>query len=150
MPTTITQLPSAVAPDSNYVLPSDNAGGSATQKLTVQQINDLSRTYDIANLGEVGGSVSINFGPDRLIQVLSLNGTSTTFSKGTGWPAVTNKAADVVLNITVTAPTTIVWSIVTNWLVIPPAGALSAGNHTFLLRAIGISTVQGLYIGDQT
>lgn len=102
----------------------------------------------VLSLGAVSGSTSINFGSDRLIQTLSLNGTTTTFNKGTGWP-VGDTSVDVMLRITATSATTIVWSIVTDWFN-QPTGALAVGTHLVLLRSIGSSIIEGHYIGIKT
>lgn len=150
MPKTISQLSSAITPNINYVIPSDNSNGTLTEKLTIQQINDLSRTYSVLNLGTVSGNTSINFAADRLIQILTLNGTSTTLLKGTGWPSSVDFSADVILKITVSSATTVTWTIVTQWYNQPPAGALSVDTHLVLLRAVGNSIIEGHYIGRRT
>lgn len=103
----------------------------------------------ILSLGTLSGSNAINFGSDRLLQTLTLNGSAVTFTKGTGWPT-TNVMGDIILRITVTSATSITWTIVNDWFAQPPAGALSIGTHLFLLRAIGSSVIEGHYIGSKT
>lgn len=116
---------------------------------TIDDIVDFNFS-NIADLGTVSGSTSINCGSDRSIQTLTLDGTATTFTKGSGWPTLSTQSADVVLKITVSNPTTITWNIVTEWYNQPSAGALSVGTHLFLLRSIGTSVMEGHYIGNKT
>lgn len=105
----------------------------------------------VTNLGSVSGNVNINYDPTkRPIFILSINGTATQFTKGSGWPSSSTSSIDVVLKITVSSATTITWSIVNEWYSQPPAGALSIGTHLFLLRSIGSSIVEGHYIGNKT
>lgn len=153
----ISQLPPSASPDKNYVLPADNSVGSATEKVTVGQIINLSYSGTAMTIGPVSGTVSLNFAPDRLIQLLSLNGTATTFTKGSGWPTETGiesgaivSTSDIVLRINVSSSTTITWSIVTDWFNQPPAGALPIGTHLILLRGIGSAIVEGHYINFKT
>lgn len=157
MPKNISQLPLSSNPNKNYVLAADNDSASITEKLTLGQLIGLSYSGTAMTMGPVSGNVAINYAPDRLIQTLSLNGTSVTFSKGTGWPSETGidagsvvSTSDVVLKITVTSSTTITWSIVTDWFNQPPAGALGVGTHLLLLRGIGSSVIEGHYIGSKT
>ncbi len=103
----------------------------------------------IFSLGTISGSNAINFAVDRMIQTLTLNGTSTTFTKGTGWPT-NSTSVDVVLRITVNAATSITWTIVTDWFSQPPTGALATGTYLFLLRAIGSTIIEGHYLGEKT
>jgi hypothetical protein len=100
-------------------------------------------------LGTLSGSSAINFGSDRLFQTLTLNGSSVTLTKGTGWPT-TSVIGDLILRVTVESNTSITWTVVNDWFVQPPAGALSVGTHLFLLRAIGNSIIEGHYIGYKT
>lgn len=105
----------------------------------------------ITALGTLTGTNAINYNPsDRSIQTLTLNGTPVTFTKGTGWPTASNVSVDTILKITVTVATTITWNIVNDWFAQPPSGALSAGTHLFLLRAVGSSIIEGHYIGNKT
>lgn len=139
------QLAAALA---NSVVPVSDSAGTVTNKVTLGDISKLAHIYSVFNLGSISGINEINFGTDRLIQTLSLNGSLTTFNKGTGWPSENSLASDVVLNIQVSSITPIVWNIVTNWILNPPAGGLSVGTHVILLRAIGSSTIQGYYINS--
>jgi hypothetical protein len=119
---------------------------SSANALTVYSTNE----HYITALGAISGSVTLNYDPtSRAIQTMTLGGTATTFTKGTGWPTAANVSVDVVLKITVTTATTITWSIVNEWYTQAAAGALSVGTHLFLLRAIG-STVEGHYIASRT
>lgn len=123
--------------------------------ITYDNINDDLVISDngftpVANLGTLSGSNAINSGINNSYQTLTLNGTSVTFTKGTGWPSTDAFLIDVILKITVTSATTIVWSIVTDWFNQPSAGALSVGTHLFLLRGVGTSVVEGHYIGSKT
>jgi hypothetical protein len=147
MPKNISQLLLSTTPNSLYVIPSDNSSGTATEKVTIKQINDLSRTYSVLSLGTVSGVTNISFGADRLIQSLTLNGTAVQFTKGSGWPSSNDIAADIVLNISVASTTSITWSVVDTWIINPPAGALGVDNHVVLLRSIG-SSIQGFYVGN--
>ena len=119
---------------------------STANALTVYSTNE---NY-ITALGAISGSVALNYDPTtRPIQTMTLGGTATTFTKGTGWPTLSSISVDVVLKITVTTATTVTWSIVNEWYSQPAAGALGVGTHLFLLRAIG-STIEGHYIGSRT
>jgi hypothetical protein len=133
---------------SNSVVAVSDAAGTITNKVALGDIAKLANIYSVFDLGSISNINQINFGSDRLIQTLSLNGSLTTFNKGTGWPSVNNLASDVVLNIEVFAITSIVWNIVTNWIVSPPLGGLSTGTHVILLRAIGSSKIQGYYVNS--
>jgi len=103
----------------------------------------------IYSLGSISGVNNINFATDRMIQTLTLNGTSTTFTKGAGSPT-DSTSVDVVLRISVNSATSITWSIVTDWFSQPPIGALATGTYLFLLRAIGSTIIEGHYLGDKT
>ena len=140
---------SGVIPLNSGLFVKTRTGG--TLQSTTLSSNDITDFNDtpIFALGNVSGSNAINFGADRLIQTLTLGGTSTTFTKGTGWPS-SSVSRDIVLRITVTSATSITWTIVSDWFSQPPAGALSIGTHLFLLRAIGDSTIEGHYIGNKT
>lgn len=104
---------------------------------------------DIYELNSVSGDVYIDWAPSKQIQKLTLNGTAVTFIKGANWPNSSTQSADVILKITVTNPTTITWSIVTEWYNQPSAGALSVGTHLFLLRSMA-TVIEGHYIGNKT
>jgi hypothetical protein len=120
---------------------------------TIESISSDSSNTETVNLlalGSVSGVTSIDFGTDRSVQTATLNGTSTTFTKGINWPSSSTIVADVILRITVSSATSITWSIVTDWFNQPVSGALSTGTHLFLLRAIGSSIVEGHYIGNKT
>jgi hypothetical protein len=100
-------------------------------------------------LGTFSGTNDINFAIDRTVQTLTLNGSSISLTKGSGWPT-DNRIADIVLRITVSSATSVTWSIVTDWFTQPSSGALSIGTHIFLLRAVGASVIEGHYIGLKT
>jgi hypothetical protein len=141
--------------DDVFIFMDDPSGSGITKKITLSQLSSAiggggGGNPSIFSLGVISGSNAINFGTDRFIQTLTLNGSSTTFTKGTGWPISSTLSADVVLRITVTNATSITWSIVTDWFNQPVSGALSNGTHLFLLRAIGSSIVEGHYIGNKT
>jgi len=140
---------SGIVPLNSGLFVKTRIGG--TLQSTTLSSNDIIDFNDtpIFALGNVSGSNAINFGADRLIQTLTLGGTSTTFTKGTGWPS-SSVSRDIVLRITVTSATSITWTIVNDWFSQPPAGALSIGTHLFLLRAIGSSIIEGHYIGNKT
>lgn len=126
-----------------------NKGGTGATDAATARNNLGITTPPILDLGSVSGSTAINFGPSSQYQSLSLNGTATTFTKGSGWPGA-GTMGDVVLQISVSTATTITWSVVTDWFNQPSAGALSIGTHLFLLRSVGSSVVQGHYIGIKT
>lgn len=108
--------------------------------------NGLSK---VLGLGPRSGINAINYGSDRLIQTVSLGGTAIILTKGTGWPTIAGTSADIVLKITVTAPTSITWSIINEWYTQPQAGAFAVGTHLVLLRAVG-TVIEGHYIGQLT
>ena len=103
----------------------------------------------ILSRGLLAGTNTINYGADRTIQTITLDGRATTFTKGTGWPT-TSLSCDVLLKITTTAITSITWTVITDWFNQPPAGALTVGTHLVLLRAIGSTIIEGHYIGNKT
>lgn len=107
--------------------------------------------YDttVANLGTISGTNSINCGQDRQIQTLTLNGTATTFTKGSGWPTNNNISRETTLNIYASGNTSITWTIVNDWYR-QPDSPLPSGRHIVLLRSIGSGTMQGHYIGNKT
>jgi hypothetical protein len=107
--------------------------------------NGLSAPTPILNLGSVSGNVSISYGTDKQIQTLALNGTTTNFIKGADWPTVFS--ADVLLEITVSSTTTVLFSVVDDWY--NPVPAFIPGKYLVLLRSMG-STIQGHYIGNKT
>ena len=122
--------------------------------LTYDNVNDdLSISTNgltpILSRGLLAGTNTINYGADRTIQTITLDGRATTFTKGTGWPT-TSLSCDVLLKITTTAITSITWTVITDWFNQPPAGALTVGTHLVLLRAIGSTIIEGHYIGNKT
>jgi len=148
-------FPDGTTQTSGYTPPSTDLVAGDGISLAYDNVNDdliisNAETHYILNLGSVSGSVYINFGTDRLIQTLTLNGTATTFTKGINWPSSNTLSADVVLRIVVTSATSITWSIVNDWFNQPSAGALGVGTHLVLLRAIGASIIEGHYIGSKT
>lgn len=140
--------------DDIFLFMDDPSGNSVTKKVSLSTISALlggnSTNTSVFSLGPTSGSTPINYSNDKLIQTLSLNGSVTTFSKGTGWPTSSSVSVDVILKITVSSATSITWTIVTDWFSQPPAGALAIGTHLFLLRAIGSSIIEGHYLGTKT
>lgn len=125
--------------------------------LTYNNIDDnlvisTTESTTVLDLGSWSGTTTraINFGADRLIQTVSLNGGSSTLTKGVGWPSSDNLSADVILRMTVNSPTTLIWNIITDWFTQPSGGALVTGTHLFLIRAIGSNIVEGHYLGNKT
>jgi hypothetical protein len=107
--------------------------------------NGLSAPTPILNRGSVSGNVSISYGTDKQIQTLILNGTTTNFIKGADWP--TSFSVDVLLEITVSSTTTVLFSVVNDWY--NPVPIFVPGKYLVLLRSMG-STIQGHYIGNKT
>jgi hypothetical protein len=107
--------------------------------------------YDtsVFNLGTISGSNAINCGQDRQIQTLTLNGTATTFTTGTGWPTSSSVARETTLNIFASGNTSVTWTIVNDWYR-QPDSPLPSGRHIVLLRSVGSGTMQGHYIGSKT
>lgn len=103
----------------------------------------------VFDLGTISGTNSINCGQDRQIQTLTLNGTATTFTKGTGWPTSDTVARETTLNIYASGNTSITWTIVNDWYR-QPDSPLPSGRHIVLLRSVGSGTMQGHYIGNKT
>lgn len=143
---------SSLTSDDLFLFMDDPSGSSTAKKVSLSQIGVAitGGSTTILALGSVSGSNAINYGTDRQIQTLTLGGSATTFTKGTGWPTSSTVSSDIILRITVSSATTITWSIVTDWFNQPPAGALSTGTHLILLRAIGSSIVEGHYIKKKT
>jgi hypothetical protein len=106
----------------------------------------LSSPTPIFSLGTVSGNVSINYGIDKQIQTLTLNGTATNFIEGSGWD-ISNKSVDVFLEITATNTTTVTWTLIDDQYNAFPT--FTAGKYLVLLRSMG-TTIQGHYIGDKT
>lgn len=98
--------------------------------------------------GLVSGPITID--GDKSIQIMSMNGTSTTFTKGNYWYGSKEYSKDVVLKLNVSSPTSINWTIVNEWYNQAPSGPLSIGTHQFLLRLIDQTTIEGHYIGVRT
>jgi len=107
--------------------------------------NGLSAPTKIYALGTVSGNVSISYDIDKQIQTLTLDGTTTNFIEGSGWPSTTS--VDVLLEITVTNTTTVTWTIVDDQY--NPFPTFTAGKYLVLLRSMG-TTIQGHYIGEKT
>jgi hypothetical protein len=113
-------------------------------------INGPSKTKgNTLDLGAVSGRVSVNYTQDSQFQNITLNGTSVTFVKGSGWPSASNTVADLTLNIIVTSSTSVTWTIVTDWYR-QPDSPLPVGTHVVLLRTVGNAVMQGHYIGSKT
>lgn len=104
----------------------------------------------VFNIGSASGILGINYSFARSIQTASLDGSSVTFTKGTGWPSLSGISVDVVLKLSLSAPTTVSWTIVNEWYAQPSASPLPSGTHIFLLREVGVSTIEGHYIGTRT
>jgi hypothetical protein len=105
----------------------------------------LSSPTPIFSLGAVSGNVSINYDIDKQIQTLTLNGTTTNFIEGSGWPSTTS--VDVLLEITVNTTTTVSWTLVDDQY--NPFPTFTAGKYLILIRNFG-TTIQGHYIGEKT
>jgi hypothetical protein len=151
----ITDFDSSVSGIVSSSLSTDILAG-ASIGLDYSTVNDTLTIYSlqesyITSLGSVSGTVPINYDPkNRSIQTLTLGGTATTLTKGTGWPIWVDFSTDVILKITVSSATTVTWSVVTEWYNQPPGGALTVDTHLILLRAIGNSIIEGHYIGRRT
>jgi hypothetical protein len=104
---------------------------------------------DILALGTITGSNAINCAQNKQFQTLTLNGTATTLTKGTGWPSANGTLRDVTLLITVSSPTSVTWTIINDWYR-QPDSPLPTGSHMILLRAISSTTIQGHYLGNKT
>lgn len=114
--------------------------------------NDITNLYDtdIYDLGNIQGTVSLDWATNKTIQTASLSGLATTFNKGTGWPT-TNISRDLLLKLNVTSGTDITWNIVgSNWYKQPSGTTLSSGEYMFVLRAFGPTIINGFYIGQKT
>lgn len=135
--------------DDIFLFMDDPSNSGVTKKVSLSNINTAinSAGLPVVSLGTLSGSNAINSGADNVIQLLTLNGSAVTFTKGTGWPTTSSTNTDTTLRITVSSPTTITWTLVTQWFNQAPAGALAVGTHLFLLRGIGTSIVEGHYIG---
>ena len=149
----ITDFNSSVSGIINSSLSTDIIAGTGIS-ITYDNINDdLTISADglvpVVNLGAVTGVVPINAGINSAIQTLSLNGTAVNFTKGNDWPATSGLSTDTVLKMTITSPTTITWTVVTEWFN-QATSPVSSGTHLFLLRGVGNSTVEGHYIGIKT
>lgn len=149
----ITDFNSSVSGIVNNSLSTDVIAGTGIS-IIYDNINDdliisSNGIVPVVSLGNLSGTNAINGGINNSIQTLSLNGSSVTFTKGSGWPAVSGISTDTVLKITASSGTPITWTIIDDWFNQPPAGALSADTHLFLLRAIG-TTIEGHYIGNKT
>jgi hypothetical protein len=138
--------------DDVFLFVDNPAGSGVSKKISLSDIGVAlgAGSTSVFGLGTVSGTNAINYGTNKLIQTLTLNGSSVTFTKGSGWPSSATASCDILLRITVSSATTITWSIVTDWFNQPPIGALSVGTHLILLRAIGSSIVEGHYIKKKT
>lgn len=109
--------------------------------------NGLSAPTPIFDLGSVSGNVNVNYAINKQIQKATVNGTLTSFVLGSDWPP--SGSVDVLIELTVTANTTVSWTLVNEWY--NPAPAFTAGNkYLILLRSMGSSTIQGHYISQRT
>jgi len=124
---------------------SQNISGNLTINNSTIGLYDTS----ILDIGTISGTNSINCGQDRQIQTITLNGTATTLTKGTGWPTTNTVARETTLNIYASGNTSITWTIVNDWYR-QPDSPLPSGRHIVLLRSIGSGTMQGHYIGNKT
>lgn len=107
----------------------------------------LAAPTPVHDLGNVSGNVSISYSVDKQIQLLTLTGSSTNFILGENWPIV-NKSVDILLEITVTLTTSVLWGLVDEWYNAAPA-FISDNKYIVLLRSVG-NTIQGHYIGKKT
>jgi hypothetical protein len=105
----------------------------------------LSAPKKIYDLGAVSGNSSISYSIDKQIQIASLSGTATNFIEGSGWPSTTS--VEILIELTVSATTSVTWSIVDDWY--NPAPTFDPGKYLVLLRSMG-TTIQGHYIGAKT
>jgi hypothetical protein len=134
----------------------DNVSGVLRSDLTtvsgiLDDVNDKIYKTNIYDLGLISGSVALDWAENKTIQVAELDGTATTFTKGTGWPSSAIISQDLLLQLNVTSSTTITWTIVgSNWYNKPSSSILSSGEYMFLLRAFGSSDIYGFYIGENT
>jgi hypothetical protein len=117
---------------------------------TLSNITDASSIYDtsIYSLGTISGTVSINYGTDRMIQTFNIDTNPLTLNKGSGWPT-TNISRDVLLIMNCINSTSITWNIVGDDWYNQPTTTLPSGEYMILLRAIGSGTIQGHYIGSK-
>jgi hypothetical protein len=122
------------------------SNGSVTTNCSLSVDQGLSAPTPIFSLGTVSGNVSINYGIDKQIQTLTLNGTATNFIEGSGWD-ISNKSIDVLLEIIVNSTTTVVWTIIDDQY--NPFPFFTPGKYLVLLRSMG-TTIQGHYIGVKT
>jgi hypothetical protein len=138
--------------DDVFLFMDDPSGSGITKKISLSQIssNIDDGLISIVDLGTLAGTNAINGGVSNAFQKITLNGTSVTFTKGTGWPTNDSLLIDTILKITATSGTSITWSIVNEWYNQPPAGALASGVHLFGLRAVGSGIIEGHYIGNKT
>jgi hypothetical protein len=126
-----------------YFLQQTTLDSTLNGSLTVN--NGLSAPQKIHDLGTVSGNVSISYDINKQIQTLTLNGIATNFIEGTGWPLL--ESVDVLLEITVTSTTTVIWTLIDEQY--NPFPTFTAGKYLVLLRSIG-TTIQGHYIGEKT
>jgi len=117
---------------------------------TLSNITDASSIYDtsIYSLGTISGTISINYGTDRMIQTFNIDTNPLTLNKGSGWPT-TNISRDVLLIMNCINSTSITWNIVGDDWYNQPTTTLPSGEYMILLRAIGSGTIQGHYIGSK-
>ena len=116
----------------------------------IQSLIDTVYDTIIYDLGAVSGAVNIDYNKNKLIQKLTINGSSVSLNKGSGWPILSNISRDVVLQINCTTPATITWNIVgSNWYNTPTA-LLAGEEHMILLRCMSNNIIQGHYIGTKT
>jgi len=123
--------------------------GNFTSSLQLNNSGVALYDTSVFDLGTISGTNSINCGQDRQIQTITLNGTATTFTKGTGWPTTNTVARETTLNIYASGNTSITWTIVSDWYR-QPDSPLPSGRHIVLLRSIGSGIIQGHYIGNKT
>lgn len=124
---------------------SQNISGNLTLNNNTIGLYDTS----VLDLGTISGTNSVNCGQDRQIQTLTLNGVTTTFTKGSGWPTSNSVSRETTLNIFASGNTSVTWTIVNDWYR-QPDSPLPSGRHIVLLRSIGSGTMQGHYIGNKT
>lgn len=114
----------------------------------IQSLIDTVYDTIIYDLGTIAGATSIDYDKSKMIQRLTINNSSVSLNKGSGWPTLSNISRDVILQINCTTPATITWNIVgANWYNTPTA-LLTGEEHTVLLRSVG-NIIQGHYIGKK-
>lgn len=145
---TLTVSTTGLQPSGNYSIIGHTHTSSDITNFN-SSVSGVVSTVSVVSLGTLTGSNAINGGINNAIQILTLNGTAVTFTKGAGWSSTADTSTDTVLKITASSPTSITWTIVNQWFN-QYSGPLATGVHLFVLRSVGTSTIEGHYIGSQT